>query len=191
MKIKSCVVLALLIITCSGCMSTVDNLVGVGKITNSTSEFDGAKVIELSKSRNFSANGKANTWFGARWSDSNPDYVSLKLIFSSDSSSGDAFTSFNEIRVNINGDIDVFEVPGKTYRSRSDYNDVSKVIYTTSVAYVPLELSYLERMIEAESCKVQVSSSDGYEDISFDIETYAGSETSKARLREFVAAVKR
>jgi len=190
MKKRRFLITALALINITGCMSTMDKLAGVGQINSSTSEFSGARVVELSQSHNYSVDGMVTTKFGARWTSDAPESVALKLIYNSDSSQTDSYTSFSKIKVNMNGDIKTFSA-GKTYLDRSDYNDVSRTIYTTSVAYVTLPLSYLEEMLNADSCKIRISSNDGYEDVSFDVGKLGAVEYSKAKLANFVEEIKK
>jgi len=190
MKPNKLLITAVILYLNTGCMSTLDKMAGVGQINTEISEFSGEKIVELSQSHNYSTKGKVNTQFGARWVSDNPESVSLKLIYNSDSSTGDAFTSYEGISVSISGETIDFDA-GRTYRNRSDYNELTRVIYTTSTAYVPIPLDYLKSMIEADKCKIRIYSSDGYEDISFDVEKNGSTEYAKLKIKRFIEEVER
>jgi len=190
MKMKKILITAVMLYMSTGCVSTLDKIAGVGQVNTEISEFSGEKLVELSQSHNYSSSGGVNTQFGAKWASGNPDAVSLKLIYNSDSSSGDSFTSYEKISVSINGEITDFDA-GRTYRNRSDYNEITKVIYTTSTAYVAMPLDYLKSMVNADDCKIRIYSSDGYEDISFNIEKIGSTEYSKLKLKKFIEEVEK
>jgi hypothetical protein len=169
----------------------MDRISGMGQISSSTSEFDNSNIIELSMSRvdGTKAEPIPKTSIGAKWIENDPSTIYIKLNQSSDARQSNSYTLFEKIRVNLNGEITTFEVPNRTVLSSSDYNDVSNTIYTKSVALVPIDISYIRKMLDSENCKIRVSTFDGYEDLTFDTEARNGFKFARANLKEFMLEV--
>jgi hypothetical protein len=182
---------AILMIIISGC-SSIEKMVGLGVVSESVSTFDDAVIVKLSDSRNYNDGpNRPTTMFSAKWSSNNPDDIILYMVFRSSISNGDAYETFNGMKVNIGGDMRSFDVARRTALSSGNYNDVTNTIYTRSSAPVIIPMSYLERMLNAESVKIRISMIDTYEDIIFDVgkDSY-GNTYSKANITKFIQKIK-
>ena len=61
--------------------------------------------------------------------------------------STDVYKSYDSLGANIDGDIRTFKVSGSTEHTSSNYNTVSRSIYTESTATVNMPLDYLRKMV--------------------------------------------
>jgi hypothetical protein len=118
----------------TGCLSTLDEIGGVGIINKSVSTFDNEQIVELSSSFALDGDGEtASTKIGAKWSSGNPESIFLKLIHTSSVNRSDVYVTYEKIEVNLDGEINEFGA-GNTVNNSSGYNTVSKTIYTESAA---------------------------------------------------------
>lgn len=169
----------------------MDELAGIGNITQSVSDFDNAKIIELSNSRNYNSKTFGpSTMFAAKWTSNNPESIILYMVYNGSVSSGDAYETFTGMKVNIDGEFRSFETARSTALSSGSYNTVTKTIYTKSSAPVIIPISYLKKMIAGESVKIRVLMIDTYEDIIFDVSSDSyGNTYSKVKLKELLEVI--
>jgi hypothetical protein len=85
---------------------------------------------------------------------------------------------------NLDGDI-VDVRAGENMYTNSGYNAFSQSIYTQTKSSVRLSYSMLERMLKAEDVKIRVITSQGYEDIVFNVGDSGRFKYSKYYLKQF------
>jgi len=186
------VVAAAVVVTISGCVA-MDKLAGMGVVTEEVSTFDNATVIEVSPN---SLYDPGSTWgtplqLGARWSSSAPNIVALILAYNSNVSRGSsAYLSLTGLDINIDGKISSYSANQPTDLSSSEYNTVSNTIYTSSKNAVVIPYSVLERMIAANTCRLRLHTSKGYQDIDFSAQHIPGGKaTAIVSIKEFMSKV--
>lgn len=180
------------VLAISGC-ATMDKMAGMGVVTQKTSTFDNATVIEVSPN---SLYDKGSAWgtplqLGARWSSAAPNSVALILAFNSNvSSAGPAYLGLSDLEVNIDGVISSYSAGQPTDLSSSGYNTVSHTIYTSSKNAVVIPYSVLQRMVAAKDCRLRIHTSKGYQDINFSTEHIPGGKaTAIVTIKEFMVKV--
>lgn len=176
----------------SGC-AAMDKMAGLGVISQHTSTFDNATVIEVSPNSLYDPGSAWGTplQLGARWSSAAPDSVALVLAYNSNVSSGaPAYLGLSGLDININGAITSYSAGQSTDLSSSGYNTVSHTIYTSSKNSVVIPYSVLRRMVAAQACRLRLHTSKGYQDIDFSKEHIPGGKaTAIVTIKEFMAKV--
>ncbi len=190
--IKKYIATAFIASMLAGCAG-MDKLAGMGVVTQETSTFDNSTLIEVSPN---SLYDPASTWgtplqLGARWSSATPDLVALVLSYKTNVSSGaPGYVNFTDLSINIDGAISSYTTGRPTNLSSSDYNTVSKTIYTSSENAVLIPYSVLERMVSANTCRLRIHTIQGYQDVDFAAEHIPGGKaTAKLSIKEFMAKV--
>lgn len=180
----------------SGCMSAFDSMnrmAGIGKVTQEVSTFDNSTIVNASPAPLW----REGSWYnfyrlGAVWSSNSPDYVALVLSYKTDlhSFKGKAYTNFDALHINIDGEIFSFKTVGATNFDSSAYNSVMNTIYTSSTNTVIIPYDILKRMINAKDCRLRIQTLNDYEDAQFSIERIPGAaQTAIVALRELTARV--
>jgi hypothetical protein len=190
-KLSVIATILLVLSTMGGCAS----MTGVGLITESVSTFDSSKTIECGPAH---LHDESRGIFdpipfrlGARWNSAQPDMVALIVSYHPTIGSTKSFTNIQGIDININGKITSHEASGTTTHDRSDYNAVSKTIYTSSKNNVVIPLAMLEQMTTATDTRIRIRSMDGYLDAHFSVEKIPGAaDTAIVFLREFLATIR-
>lgn len=179
-----------LVVALSGCASSIEKIAGSGQITNKIDDFTSERVIEMSTTPNYDLDGNvATTFFGAKWSDSNPESVTLRLVSKSSVQESDTYVTFETMDVNISGEIKEFKAAATSHDS-GGYNDVSNTIYTESNSYVRIPKSYLGEMLESENTKIRIYTGKFYEDLDFQRATNSiGVRNSKPVLKVFLKEI--
>lgn len=190
-------ILSILIAGClamNGCASMADAgsaLSGMGNIKEEVSTFDEARTITVSPAPLYEKGKWSPVPFhmGAGWSESAPDIVFLVLSHSSSVKSGDAYVSFRELKVNIDGEIRTFDADS-TALSSGTYNKISRNIYTESRSSIAVPLDYFRQMLEAEDVRIRISSSSGYADATFSESRIPGGQaTAKHYMLKFLERI--
>lgn len=194
--LNSKIVLALSVaFAISGCASMVDSMdkaAGLGVVKQETSSFDNATIVSASPTFLHAKDSwGSSVKLGARWSSAAPGVVALVLAYDSDiSAPSRAYLGLTGIDINVDGDISSHKASGSTALDSSDYNTVSKTIYTSSKNAVMIPYALLERMVAAKDCRVRIHTSKGYEDAEFSIErTRGGQGTAILAIKEMMAKV--
>ncbi|NOU50154.1 hypothetical protein HG263_06315 [Pseudoalteromonas sp. JBTF-M23] len=182
----------LLLNGCAAVADSMSKMAGIGVVTEEVSTFDNATIVNMSPAF-LHAEGSwgNNIKLGARWSSKSPDYAALVLSYSSDvSSSRSAYLNLSGLDINIDGKITSYKTGRLTNHEGSDYNNVTRTIYTKSENAVVVPYSILEQMVEAKDCRLRIHTSKGYEDAQFSIERIPGGQgTAILPMREFVANI--
>lgn len=178
---------------CAGMADATSKMAGLGTVTQDTSTFDGATVVEVSPNWLYDPNGSwgNSVKLGARWSSNASQYAALILSYGSNvNGSKAAYIGLSGIDVNIDGDIKSFSTGKPTDLDSSAYNSVSQTIYTESTNTVVVPYSLLERMVAAKDCRLRIHTSKGYEDAQFSMERIpGGSGTAILSFRKFIEKV--
>jgi hypothetical protein len=135
----------------------MDKLAGLGVVTQHTSTFDNATVIEVSPNSLYDPGSAWGTplQLGARWSSAAPNSVALILAYNSNVSGGmPAYLGLTGLDINIDGSISSYAAAQPTDLSSSSYNTVSHTIYTSSKNAVVIPYSVLQRMVTAKNCRL-------------------------------------
>ena len=180
------------LVAISGC-TAMDKMAGLGVVSQQTSTFDNATVIEVSPNSLYDPGSAWGTplQLGARWSSAAPDSVALVLSYNSNVSSGaSAYLGLSDLDINIDGAISSYSAGQSTDLSSSGYNTVSHTIYTSSKNAVVIPYSVLQRMVAAKDCRLRIHTSKGYQDIKFSTEHIPGGKaTAIVTIKEFMAKV--
>ena len=178
---------------CAGMPDTTSKLSGLGVVTQEKSTFDGAIIIEVSPNWLYDP---ADSWgnsvkLGAHWSSNVPEYVALVLSYSSNTSGyGSTYVGLSNIDINIEGEIKSYSTGKPTNFDISGYNSVTQTIYTESKNTVIIPYSTLERMVNANDCRLRIHTTIGYEDARFSMERIQGGKgTAILSIREFIEKV--
>lgn len=183
----------LLVCSVSGCAAQMDAFAGLGVINEEVSTFDNKRVVSVSPTwvANDGSLGVASTKIGAIWNESNPNDVLIVLKHDGSTAySTDVYKSYDSLGVNIDGEIRTFKVSGSTEHTSSNYNTVSRSIYTESTATVNMPLDYLRKMVTGNTVTVRFNSTHRYEDGIFSKETGTmDQQMAKARIIEFLEQI--
>lgn len=154
--------------SCASIVDGMDKAAGLGQVTVSKSDFDGATIIKASPNHLFNPNGgltPVKTMLGATWTNQAPDVIAITMTDQSSVSSGKAYVVYTGLAININGQITEYKA-GRTNFDSANYNQISKTIATSSRSSVIIPMSVFESMLNAESCKIRVLMLSSYEDAS-------------------------
>ena len=180
------------VVAISGC-TAMDKLAGLGVVTQHTSTFDNATVVEVSPNSLYDPGSSWGTplQLGARWSNAAPNSVALILAYNSNVSGGaPAYLGLTGLDINIDGAISSYSAGQSTDLSSSAYNTVSHTIYTSSKNAVVIPYSVLQRMVAAKACRLRLHTSKGYQDVDFSAEHIPGGKaTAIISIKEFMARV--
>jgi len=171
----------------------MDKLAGLGVVTQHTSTFDNATVVDVSPNSLYDPGSSWGTplQLGARWSNAAPNSVALILAYNSNVSGGaPAYLGLTGLDINIDGAISSYSAGQSTDLSSSAYNTVSHTIYTSSKNAVVIPYSVLQRMVAAKACRLRLHTSKGYQDVDFSAEHIPGGKaTAIISIKEFMARV--
>jgi hypothetical protein len=151
----------------SGC-TTLDQLTGRGVVTQSTSGFDNATVIEATPNALANVDG---TWtepleLGARWSSAAPDSVALVVGWAPGTAGTLVFSDTRAFFINIDGKISRYSAGQPTSRAGSEGGPASSDrLYGINEVVIPY--SVLEQMTAAKDCRIRVQTSNGFLDFDF------------------------
>jgi hypothetical protein len=181
--------LTLLCTACTGVADLSTKLGGLGVVSEDISTFDNSITVEVSPNWLYDPNGSwgNSVKLGARWNSQQPNRVYLKLSHASQVMTSEAsYLLIQGIDINVEGEIHSFETGNLTNFDSSDYNTVTKDIYTESSNYVEIPVSLLDKMLSANDVRLRIYTSEGYEDSIFTIERMTGGgATAIISIREF------
>lgn len=183
MKLQWMVILGAL--TLGGC-AAMQKMGGSGVLEVYEDQFNGGTRVTMTSAPTVNLEGiNATTELGGYWSAQSPDVVLLRLVSRSSVDESDTYVTFEQLKVNIDGEITNFDA-GTTSHDSGGYNEISRTIYTLSKSSVVMPYDYFVEMIENPNTKVRVTTRRFYEDIDFQKETnYGGFRLAKATLKEF------
>jgi hypothetical protein len=163
---------------------SMDQSVGLGVISEDISTFDNSKTISVSPTwfaKDKDSWGAAFVKLGAAWTDKYPESVTLLLKHESSITTGTSYLNINNFSVNLNGEITTFNTSSTTSHESSNYNSVSKDIYTES---------YLRQMVDSDNCRLRIDTSAGLVEGIFSMRrTAGGARTALASIKEFLTKV--
>ncbi|MCX7513434.1 hypothetical protein [Frateuria sp. STR12] len=174
----------------SGC-STLDHLTGHGVVTERTSGFDNATLIEASPNALVNVDGMwtESLELGARWSSATPDNVALVMSWNAGAAGNLVFLDTRAFFVNIDGNISQYSAGQPASHAGSVAGTAgSNRLYGTNEVVIPY--SVLERMVAARSCRIRVQTSNGYKDFDFTrAHALGGKPTAIVAISELMAKV--
>lgn len=183
---------AVVLAGCAGMADTASKIAGLGVVSKQRSTFDDSTIVQVTPTWLYAKGSWGNrVKLGARWSSASPDVAALVLSYdSSTSGAGPMYVGLSGIDVNIDGAITSYSANSSTDLGSSNYNTVSKTIYTQSSNAVVIPYSILQSMVSAKDCRLRIHTSKGYEDAEFSIERIPGGQgTAILSIREFIAEV--
>jgi len=151
----------------SGC-AALDQLTGRGVVTESTSGFDNATLIEASPNALANVDG---TWtepleLGARWSSATPDSVALVIGWAPGIDGTSMFPDTRAFFINIDGKISQYSAGQPAGRVASGGETAgSDRLYGINEVVIPY--SVLQQMVAARDCRIRLQTSRGYKDFDF------------------------
>jgi hypothetical protein len=174
----------------SGC-TTLDHLTGRGVVTERTSGFDNATLIEASPNALANVDG---TWtepleLGARWSSATPDSVALVVGWAPGSAGTLVFPDTRAFFINIDGRISQYSAgqPASQAGSGAGAPGADR-LYGINEVVIPY--SVLKQMVAARSCRIRVQTSSGFKDFDFTrAHASGGKPTAIVAINELVAKV--
>lgn len=191
-----CVAATLAAFGLTGCATMTDAMsaaAGMGVVSEHHSTFDNATEVSVSPMPLWAKGSWGNAVrLGAHWSSATPDYVALEMSYQANANYGSAmYTSFSGMDINVDGEISQWQTGAPTKFDSSNYNTVSRTIYTASKNSVVIPYALLQRMVAAKDCRLRFHTGDGYEDAQFNIERIPGGQaTAILSIRKFMAKVK-
>lgn len=192
MKLSRKILAILIIITITGCGSTLEKIAGSGIVSNNIDQFTNERVITMSVTPNYNTDNEiAHTFFDAKWVSSRPDSVLIGLVNKSSTSDPDTYVSYQSVAINIDGDITEFKAAQTTHDSGT-YNTVSKSIFTSSRSHIRMPLAYLTEVVYSPSTKIRITTRKYYEDIDMSYEKNSlGVRNARPILRTFLNEINR
>jgi hypothetical protein len=157
----------------AGCAALANQFSGRGVISEQKSETDGSEVVEVSGNNVLSNGGMSSfggAMLGARWESITPEIVYMTVTYASSANGEPIIIEFDELRINLNGSVSIFQpiAPGT----------------------ISMRLAYLESMLAANECTVQLVRGGIVTEGDFAIESDAGKRTAKASLQRFYDKVR-
>ena len=157
----------------AGCAALANQFSGRGVISNEKSQTDDSEIVEVSGNNVVGIGGMSSfggAMLGARWESITPEIVYIAVTYASSADGAPIVIEFDELRVNLNGSVSVFQpvAPG----------------------IVSMRLAYLESMLAAKDCAVQLIHAGSITEGDFAIEIDAGKRTAKASLQRFYDKVR-
>ena len=152
----------------AGCV-VLDRITGPDVVSAKKAGSDGHEVVEVTGNHVMGVYGGMSTFdgamLGARWESTSPDIVDMLVTYRSANNAEQIVIEFDELRVNVNGSTTSFTPVG--------------------LARITMPLSYLESMLVAEVCKLQLIRGENVAEGDFAIASNAGKPTAKASLQRF------
>jgi len=182
-------IVLLLALGLGGCQMPVNNFSGVGEILVKESTFDQSVEVTMTKTHNFSGDDyKAlSTQFSAHWNKSTPEYFNLILEMHG-SSDSQLYTRFERVMFNVDGDLFAFDA-GENMYTDNGYSAFAQSVYTQTKSSVRIPYSTLDKILSAEDVNIRVITSQGYEDIVFNVADSGRFKYSKYYLLKFKSKV--
>lgn len=187
-KLPLMMIVMSMLIGCTGMDKLLTSMSGLGTVTEHTSSFDGASVIEVTPNYIFAADA---AWsispikLGARWDSTSDDYVTLTLQYSSISGSGVSYINFSGLVLNIDGVKHSYKTAGMTDLNNTGYTS-GHTTYTSSENSVVIPYTVFKQMLAADDCRLRVLTLSGTVDAEFSVPRIpAGGTTAIVSLREF------
>ena len=169
---RNFVVAAAAALALAGCAAIMNRFSSHGVISEQKSAVDGSEVVEVSGNRVL-GNGGMSTFdgalLGARWESVNPGVVHLLVTYVSSAAPEPIVIEFDELRINVNGSVTAFKPVGPA---------------------VTMPLPYLESMLVADTCKLQLIRGANVTEGDFAIASDAGAPTAKVSLQRFYDRVR-
>jgi hypothetical protein len=187
-----CILAAVALQGCATMTDAMSAAAGMGVVSESHDTFDNATNISVSPMPLWAKGSWGNQiQLGALWLSSHPDLVALQMSYRTDvNAGGDVYKSFAGMDINVDGNVTHWESTAPTNLGSSNYNTVSKTIYTSSSNVVVIPYSLLQQMVMAKDCRLRIHTSDGFEDSQFNIERIPGGQaTALLSIRKFMARV--
>jgi hypothetical protein len=152
----------------AGCAAVMNQLSGRGVISVQKSALDDSEVVEMSANNVVGNAGMSSfdgAMLGARWESITPEIVYIDVSYTSSANDEPIVIEFDELRVNINGTVSSFRplAPGR----------------------ISMPLGYLESMLRADACKLQLIRGSKVTEGDFAIAFDAGKPMAKATLQRF------
>src|SRR3954471_11625028 len=157
----------------AGCAALADQFSGRGSLSNQKSQIDDSEVVEVS-GNNVLSNGGMSSFGGAmlggRWESITPEIAYIAVTYASSANGEPIIIEFDEFRINLNGSVSVFR--------------------PVQSGIISMRLAYLENMLAANECTVQLVRAGNITEGDFAIETDGGKRTAKASLQRFYDKVR-
>jgi len=157
----------------AGC-AVMNHFSGLGVVSAKKSAIDGSEVVEVTGNHVMGLYGGMATFdgamLGARWESVSPDTVNILVTYPSSIDGELIIIEFDELRVNVNESITSFKPVGP--------------------ARITMPLSYLESMLVADVCKLQLIRGPNVTEGDFAIASNAGTPTAKVSLQRFYDKVR-
>lgn len=172
-------ILAFCVLT--ACTATMNQLAGIGQLTESKSSFDNATVITLTPAWLYNQDQQRlnSITLGAEWNSKVPNHVILIL-------ESQGIVGLTEISVNIDGTIIKIDA------NRSTDFDIRtrKGVPSKSSNRIAVKSELVEQMMAAKDCRIRINTTQGYEDSHFHILHGNTSDTAKVEFAKFLEKVK-
>jgi hypothetical protein len=152
----------------TGCAAVMNQLSGRGVVSVQKSAIDESEVVTVS-GNNVVGNAGMSSFdgalLGARWESITPETVYIDVSYTSSANDEPIVIEFDELRVNLDGTVSSFRplAPGR----------------------INMPLAYLESMLRAGSCNLQLVRGSKVTDGDFAIAFDAGKPMAKASLQRF------
>lgn len=170
--------------------STMNNLSGMGIVSQSDDKFNGSHDIYVTPNHVADAESSYNfIKMGASWNSQKKDAVRVIVQYNGIPGSAYAYAAINGISVRIDGIEKSFKSAGTTSLDSTNYGVVGAPKSTTSANVVLMDLDYLRKMTASRDVKVRVHTSKADMDCLFDKDKNGGGPLAQSSLRLFVAAV--
>lgn len=156
-----------------GCATVMNKISGLGVISEQKSEVDGSEIVEVTGNHVVGNTGMSTfdgAMLGGRWESVTPELVYLPITYISSANGERIVIEFDELRVNVNGVVTSFTpIPPAT---------------------ISMPLTYLESMLIADTCTLQLVRGRNITEGDFAIASNAGTPTAKVSLQRFYDRVR-
>lgn len=174
------------VLAMTGC-TALDQLSGRGVVTQHTSDFDNATIIEASPNNISDTDGMwtDSTALGASWSSAAPNNVTLTMALTG-SGSTVPFTGILAFFVNVDGKVQQYSA-GQPLGTTPDASGPHR-LYASNEIVIPY--SVLQQMVAASDCRIRIQTSGGYRNFDFTRDHMAGGKPAAIRsIRDMMARV--
>ncbi len=156
-----------------GCATVMNKISGLGVITEQKSDVDGSEIVEVTGNHVVGNTGMSTfdgAMLGGRWESVTPEIVYVPVTYISSATGERIVIDFDELRVNVNGVVTSFApIPPATIR---------------------MPLTYLESMLIADTCMLELVRGRNVTEGDFTIASNAGRPTAKVSLQRFYDRVR-
>lgn len=189
-----CILCAASLLTgCSSLADGADSFAGLGSVSEEKSTFNGATILRMQPAWVYGGSwltGAAPVKVGAYWTSEKPDQVALVLRVDGNINAGNPYLNLFGLDVNVGGKIQSFQAAPVTSFDSSNYNTVSKTIYTSSTNGVVIPLTLFREMVTGPHCRIRFQTGRGYEEADFAIErSDAGGASARHYAKGFLQRV--